>query len=71
MVETEMAGLLAQMEEMEQLSDEEIVQEVMEMMGGSGAIAGGDLVAMMMAEIEKPADCHCVPTELPHGLLTG
>merc|ERR550517_1816935 len=64
MMETEMAGLLAQMEEMEQLSDEEIVQHVMEMMGGSGNMAGPDLMAMMMAEIEKPADCHCVPTEL-------
>merc|ERR550517_2456897 len=71
MMETEMAALLAQMEEMEQLSDEEIVQHVMEMMGGSGDMAGPDLMAMMMAEIEKPADCHCVPTELPHGLLNG
>ena len=40
MMETEMAGLLAQMEEMEQLNDEEIVQHVMEMMGGSGNMAG-------------------------------
>lgn len=71
MVESEMAGLLGQMEEMEQLSDEEIVQHVMEMMGGSGNMAGPDVMAMMMAEIEKPADCHCVPTELPHGLLNG
>ena len=36
MMETELAGLLAQMEEMEQLSDEEIAQHVMEMMAGSG-----------------------------------
>ena len=40
MMESELAGLLAQMEEMEQLSDEEIVQHVMEMMGGSGNMSG-------------------------------
>ena len=40
MVESEMAGLLGQMEEMEHLSDEEIVQHVMEMMAGSGNVAG-------------------------------
>ena len=40
MMESEMAELFAQMEEMEQLSDEEIVQHVMEMMGDSGNMAG-------------------------------
>ena len=40
MMESEMAGLLGQMEEMEHLSDEEIVQQVMEMMAGSGNMAG-------------------------------
>ena len=40
MVESEMAGLLGQMEEMEQLSDEEIVQHLIEMMEGSGNMAG-------------------------------
>jgi len=71
MMESEMAGLLAQMEEMEGLSDAEIVQNVMEMMAGSGNMDGPDVMAMMMAEIEKPADCHCIPTEQPHGLLNG
>ena len=88
MMESEMAGLLAQMEEMEGLSDAEIVQNVMEMMAGSGNMdgknppeyqylfysllsPGPDVMAMMMAEIEKPADCHCIPTEQPHGLLNG
>ena len=36
MMESELTGLLAQMEEMEQLSDEEIAQHVMEMVAGSG-----------------------------------
>ena len=37
MMESEMAGLLGQMEH---LSDEEIVQQMMEMMAGSGNMAG-------------------------------
>ena len=40
MLESEMAGLFATMEEMEQLSDEEIFQHVMEMMSGSGNMNG-------------------------------
>merc|ERR1711874_360442 len=66
-IQSEMAALFAQMEEMEQLSDEEVFQHVMEMVGSSGN--GSDLMAMIMAEFEKPADCHCLPTEQPHGLL--
>jgi len=68
-IQSEMAALFAQMEEMEQLSDEEVFQHVMEMVGSSGN--GSGLMAMIMAEFEKPADCHCLPTEQPHGLLNG
>ena len=32
---------------------------------------GSGLMAMIMAEFEKPADCHCLPTEQLHGLLNG
>ena len=80
--------VILSVEEMEGLSDAEIVQNVMEMMAGSGNMdgknppeyqylfhsllsPGPDVMAMMMAEIEKPADCHCIPTEQPHGLLNG
>ena len=35
-IQSEMAALFAQMEEMEQLSDEEVFQHVMEMVGSSG-----------------------------------
>ena len=40
MLESEMAGLFSQMEELEQLSDEEIFQHVMGMMSDSGNMNG-------------------------------
>jgi len=85
---TEMTGMsggfeemMAMMEQLEQMSDEEMMQQVMEMMeangglsdmfGGEMTLTGEEVMAMFMAEFEKPANCHCLPSEAEHGLLAG
>ena len=30
-----------------------------------------EVMAILMAEFEKPANCHCLPSEAEHGLLAG
>jgi len=40
------------------------------MLGGMN-LSGSDVMSMFLDEFEKPADCHCFPTEMDHGLLNG
>jgi len=79
---TEMTGMsggleemMAMMEQLEQMNDEEIMQQVMEMMEANGGElnlpGGGEVMAMFVSELEKPASCHCLPSQVEHGLLAG
>merc|ERR1712168_1173144 len=75
----EMIGMI---EELEQMNDEDIMQHVLkmvdangemaELLGGELNVAGGEeVMAMFVSELEKPANCHCLPSQVEHGLLTG
>merc|ERR1712168_1427873 len=77
-----MEDMMVMMEQLEQMNDEEIMQHVLEMveangemaelLGGELNVAGGEeVMAMFVSELEKPANCHCLPSQVEHGLLTG
>merc|ERR550517_1953389 len=70
-----MEDMMVMMEQLEQMNDEEIMQHVLEMVEANGGElnlpGGGEVMAMFVSELEKPANCHCLPSQGEHGLLSG